>query len=237
MIPAPPGPFNRTVVFLDVSHGGTDSGSRINDSVSEKDVTLQFANKLRSLLTVRGFSAVLSRDSDIASTPNSPDAALTLDARAGIGNRNRPVACLLLHATGSGHGVHLYSSELTPTSGEISGGPWLTAQAPWVTQSLKLEKQLGQAITRANVPLVASRASVRPVDSLTCPALVVELAPSSNESSSITDDAYQQRIATAIATALVFWQNSAQPPPRLVPTPPPASSPASAPATTGSVLP
>src|SRR6202012_487195 len=94
MIPAPPGPFNRTVVFLDASHGGTDSGSRINDSISEKDVTLQFANKLRSLLTARGFNAVLSRDSDTpsASAPNSPDTALTLDGRAGMGNRARPVA-------------------------------------------------------------------------------------------------------------------------------------------------
>lgn len=237
MVPAPPGPFNRTTVFLDVSHGGTDSGSRINDSTSEKDVTLQFANKLRSLLTARGFTTVLSRDSDTATLPNSPDAPLTLDARAGMGNRARAVACLLLHATGSGHGVHLYSSELTPTSGEISGGPWLTAQAPWVTQSVKLERQLGQAITREGVPLVVSRASVRPVDSLTCPALVVELAPSGSESGSISDDAYQQRIANAIATALVFWQNTAQPPSRLVPAPALAPPPTVGPVTKGSLLP
>ncbi len=228
----PPGPFNRSVIVIDPSHGGTDVGSRVTDSVFEKDVDLQFAFKLRSLLTARGFTVVLTRESDTATLPDKPDSPLTLDVRAGLANRQQPLACLLLHATGSGHGAHLYTSELNSVPAEPYAAPWLIAQNGWVSQSLLLQKQIGRALNRASVPLVLSRASVRPVDSLTCPALVIELAPESNsDAASINNDAYQQRVASAVATALLFWQNSAQPPARLAPplykAPAPLAKPAS----------
>jgi N-acetylmuramoyl-L-alanine amidase len=213
---APAIPFNRGVILLDPAHGGVDSGSRISDSILEKDVTLNLAFKLRSLLSARGFSVVMTRDSDAATQPGSPN-PLTLDDRAGIANRSHPVACLLLHATAAGSGVHLYSSELDATPGEPPANPWLTAQAAWVTQSQRLQKQLGLAFTRSSIPLVMSRASVRPVDSLTCPALVIELAPDGTDNSTLNDNGYQQRVAEAIATALVFWKNQAQPPAHLTP--------------------
>jgi N-acetylmuramoyl-L-alanine amidase len=219
--PAPPtgptyGPFNRATIVLDPAHGSNDSGSRLSDSLVEKDVTLAFAFKLRSLLQARGFTVVLTRDSDAATGANNPATQLTLDDRAGIANHARPVACILLHATGAGTGVHLYHSELDPTPSEATNPPWLTAQAPWVNQSNTLSQKLAQSLTRAEVPLVASAASVRPVDSLTCPALVIELAPSDvGDPSSITDSDYQQKIAQALAGALVFWRNQAQPPQRL----------------------
>jgi len=219
----PPTPFNRSVILLDPAHGGLDSGSRISESIVEKDVTLTFAFKLRSLLAARGFSVVMTRDNDAATLPGTPNTPLTLDDRAGIANHAHPVACLLLHATAAGAGVHLYSSELDATPGETFGSPWLTAQAAWVTQSQRLQKNLAQALTRANVPLVLSRASVRPVDSLTCPALVVELAPAGGDNTTLIEGGYQQHVAEVIATALVFWQNQAQPPDRpdsATPTPP-----------------
>jgi N-acetylmuramoyl-L-alanine amidase len=214
-----PGGFNRTLIVLDPSHGAGDSGSRINDSLVEKDITLSLAFRIRSLLTARGFTVIMTRDSDAAAfTPGTP---LSLDDRAGIANHARPVACLLLHATAAGTGVHLYTSELDATPGESVPAPWLTAQAAWVGQSQKLANQIGAALTRAKLPLVESKASIRPVDSLTCPALVVELAPNGSDASSIDDAGYQQRVAEALAAALVFWQSQAQPPARLAPPPPP----------------
>jgi N-acetylmuramoyl-L-alanine amidase len=116
--------------------------------------------------------------------------------------------------------VHLYSSELPPAPGESALAPWLTAQAPWVPQSRSLERRLGDALTRAGVPLVLSSASVRPIDSLTCPALVLEIAPKGDDPDSINDSGYQQRIAQAIASAMVFWRDEAQPPVRIAATPP-----------------
>ncbi len=104
--------------MLDPAHGGTDSGARIGDTTLEKNVTLALAFRLRSLLTARGFTVVLTRDSDTATEPNSPSNPLTLDDRAGIANHARGAACLLLHATGRGTGVHLYTSELEPIPSE-----------------------------------------------------------------------------------------------------------------------
>ena len=214
-----PGPapiqINRMVILLDAAHGGLDSGARISDATVEKDVTLAMAFKLRSLLSARGFAVVMTRDADSPTEPDAAGTPLTLDDRAGIANHARPAACLLLHATGSGNGVHLYHSELDATAGSPPVEPWLTAQAAWVPQSEALEKLLAAALTRAGIALVKSRASVRPVDSLMCPALVVELAPGGNDPDSINEGDYQQRIAQAVAGSLVFWRNQVQAPARL----------------------
>lgn len=175
-------------------------------------MTLSLAFKLRSLLSARGFAVVLTRDADSPTEPNAAGSPLTLDDRAGIANHAHAVACLLLHATGSGNGVHLYHSDLTASPGELPAEPWLTAQAAWVPQSQRLETQLAAALTRAGIALVTSSASVRPVDSLACPALVFELAPQVDDPDSINDADYQQRIAQSIANALVFWRNQVQPP-------------------------
>jgi len=217
------GPFNRTVIVLDPAHGGGDSGSRMNDQLVEKDVTLALAFRLRSLLSARGFTVIMTREDDAASS--APGTPLSFDDRAGIANHARPLACLLLHATASGTGVHVYTSELSPAPGETVPTPWLTAQAPWVTQSQALAKQVGTAFGRAKVPAVVSRASVRPLDSLTCPALVLELAPSTTDAATLSDGSYQQRVAEALADSLVVWKNQAQPPTRILPPPSPPSAP------------
>lgn len=207
--------INRSVIVIDAAHGGVDSGSQISDTTLEKDVTLALAFRLRSMLTARGFTVVMTRDADSPSQPGAAGATLTLDDRAGIANHAHAAACLLLHATGSGNGVHLYSSELDATAGALPVAPWLTAQAAWVPESRKLEKQFAAALTRSGIGLVTSSASVRPMDSLQCPALVVELAPSSDDADSINDTDYQQRVALSLAGSLLFWQNQVQPPIRI----------------------
>ena len=218
--PAQPatGILNKNIVVLDASHGGVDGGSRIGDSLQEKEITLAFAFKLRSLLTARGFTVVMTRDTDAAAPANNPGSPLTLDDRAGIANHARASACLLIHATGSGTGVHLYTSELDATPGEATVLPWLTAQTAWVDQSKKLAEALSAALKRSHFPLVSSSASIRPVDSMTCPALVLELAPQNgDDETTIKDTAYQQQIAEAIAATLVFWKNQVQAPVKLAP--------------------
>jgi N-acetylmuramoyl-L-alanine amidase len=204
--------FNRLMVVLDPAHGGTDGGSHIGESTVEKNVTLALAFKLRSLLMARGFAVTMTRDADVPSQPDASGSTLTLDDRAGIANHAHAVACLLLHATGSGTGVHLYKSELAALPHLPSVIPWATAQAAWISQSSALETQLANALTRASIPTISSSASVRPEDSLNCPALVVELAPTDSDPDSINNADYQQNVAQAIAGSLVFWRNQVQPP-------------------------
>ena len=214
-------------IVIDPGHGGSDSGSRISDNIVEKDVTLALAFRLRSLLTARGFNVVLTREDDKAANSSPPFAPLTLDDRAGIANHERASACIFLHATSSGTGVHLYTSELTPAPGELTAAPWLTLQAPWVTQSQHLASRIADALNRSRIPLVDGYASIRPVDSTACPSLVFELAPRTDDPDSINDESYQQSIAQAAANALILWKDAAQPPPHLAP-PEPEPNPAEA---------
>ncbi len=214
--------LNRNVIVLDPGHGGADLGAHIGDNTLEKNVTLALAFRLRSLLLARGFTVVMTRDSDAATmqtTPNATPTPLTLDDRAGIADHAHAAACLLLHATGRGTGLHLYNSAIEPTAAEPYLVPWLTGQAAWVPASRALEGQVSAALGRSGITMLASTASVRPVDSLTCPALVLELAPENRTPASINDPGYQERVAAALAGALVVWENAVQPPPRL-PAPP-----------------
>ncbi len=109
----------------------------------------------------------------------------------------------------------MYTSELDPAPGEAAQLPWLTAQAAWIPASEQLERSVSSALGRSHIALVSSTASIRPVDSLACPALVVELAPENDDVQSVNDASYQERIAGAVVGALVFWQNQVQSPPKL----------------------
>lgn len=201
------------IVVLDPAHGGADSGSRISDSTLEKNVTLAFAFRLRSLLVARGFAVVITRDADVPSQPGANGSILTLDDRAGIANHAHAVACLLLHATAGGTGVHLYKSDLTPSATRPpSVVPWYTAQAAWISQSAALQRQIARSLSRSSVPTILSSASVRPEDSLDCPALVIELAPADTDPDSINNVDYQQTVAQTIAGSMLFWRDLAQPP-------------------------
>ena len=92
--------------------------------------------RLRSLLAARGIAVVTTRESD---------ADLDADRRAEIANHANAQACLSLHASESGSGVHIFVSSLAPAEGSAFV-PWKTAQAAWVTRSLALAGVLNCAL-------------------------------------------------------------------------------------------
>jgi N-acetylmuramoyl-L-alanine amidase len=73
----------------------------------EKTFTLALSVRLRSLLGARGIQVVTTRESD---------STVDLNRRAEIANQAKAQACLTLHATESGSGVHLFarSPRLSP---------------------------------------------------------------------------------------------------------------------------
>ena len=215
--------LNRNVVVLDPAHGGSDNGAAITPNLPEKQFTLAFAARLRTLLTNAGFTVVATRDADVPAQAPSQPATLTSDQRAGTANHVRALACILIHATTSGSGAHLFTSTL-PTDEPIDPAapiPWNLAQTPYLPLSLRLANQLGLALIHANIPTILSTAAIRPIDNLTCPAIAFELAP--NSGTSLTDATYQQHAAQAITSALIAWRNLQPPPP---PAPKPAPTPA-----------
>jgi N-acetylmuramoyl-L-alanine amidase len=196
----PPAPAARFVVVLDAAHGGDDTGGRLASGQMEKTATLALSVRLRSLLAARGIAVVTTRESDATIDP---------DRRAAIANHARAEACLSLHATESGNGLHLFTSSLAPTSARRFLA-WKTAQSAYVARSIALAGSLNAALRQGGFNVTLSRTALIAVDSMTCPALAVELAPERSADGAVTaepDNAdYQARVAEALAAAILAWR-------------------------------
>jgi N-acetylmuramoyl-L-alanine amidase len=197
-------------VVIDAAHGGANTGARIAADLIEKNITLALSTRLRAALTARGITVIMTRESD-AEIPSSQ--------RAGIANHALASACLILHATATGSGVHLFTSSLAPVVGVGSASastaatglvPWQTAQAAWVTRSLRLSSEINSALGQAGIPTTLGVASVQPLDNLACPAVTIEVAPptmsAASQSLALSDAKYQQRIVDALAAAMMEWR-------------------------------
>ena len=195
---APSTPAQRSVVLLDPAHGGDDPGARLGGQ-AEKAYTLALSIRLRSLLMARGFAVVTTRDSDVI---------VDSDRRAAIANNAKAMACLSLHASEGGNGVHLFVSSLAPIEAKRFL-PWKTAQAAWITRSLSLAGMIDSALSHASVPVTLGRTALPAIDSMTCPAVAVEVAPdrSSSAQAGFDDPDYRTRVAEALAAALVEWRS------------------------------
>jgi len=205
---APPAPSARFVVVLDAAHGGDDFGGRLNGE-AEKNFTLALSVRLRSLLAARGVQVVTTRESDTT---------IDLNRRAELANHANAQACLSLHATESGFGAHLFVSSLAPAQ-PARFAAWKTAQAAWVTRSLALAGTLNSALLHAGMTVSLARTALPAVDSMTCPAVVVEIAPESAQArdsgqqnqGTLDDPGYQARVAEALAAALLEWRTEGRP--------------------------
>lgn len=204
--PAAPGPAAavatappRFAVVLDAAHGGDDPGGQLNGQ-EEKAFTLALSVRLRSLLAARGIQVMTTRESDTN---------LELNHRAEMANHANARACLSLHGSESGSGVHLFVSNITPGQ-PARFAPWKTAQAAWVTRSLALAGTLNSALLHAGMTVTLGRTALPAVDSMTCPAVAVEIAPERDANkkliAELDDPGYQARVAEALAAALLEWR-------------------------------
>ncbi len=191
----------RFVVVIDAAHGGTDTGASISEHLLEKDIVLSLSVRLRSTLASRGIQVVTTRESDTS---------LSTTTRAEMANHAAAAACVILHATATGSGVHLFTSSLSQTA-PSRFLPWQSAQSASVTQSLRLSSEVNAALAHAEIPVMLGRTYIQPLDSLACPAIAIEIAPlaatTSHAGSPLADAEYQRRIIDATAGALQQWRN------------------------------
>lgn len=197
---------SRFVVVLDAAHGGDDTGAHLNDGQMEKSATLALSVRLRSLLGARGIQVVTTREADQSLTP---------EQRATIANHAVAQACLTLHVAESGFGVHLFTSSLNPIV-PTRFMAWKTAQGAYVTRSLALAGVLNSTLSKAGATVTLGRTSLPGIDSMTCPAVAIELAPERDADKKTTAEPdnpdYQARVAAMLATALLEWRTEAHQP-------------------------
>lgn len=190
----------RFLVLLDAAHGGADMGAMLDPATPEKNYTLGLVMQLRAALNAHGIRSTLTRASDVA---------MSNDARATIANRSHASACISLHATSTGNGVHLFTSSLpamTESDPRRAFLPWQTAQAAYETSSLRLESDVDAAMTQQHIPVLVARTSILPLDSMACPAIDVEVAPL-DASTTLSNADYHTRIVNALDAAMIAWRN------------------------------
>ncbi len=206
----------RLTILIDPARGGTEDGARIDEHTTEKQVTLDVAARLRSLLNARDFDVLLTRDADVQ---------VSNEARAAAANQNKPIACILLHATAAGKGLHLFTTSLQQAAPQGYAVPWDEAQALFVQRSQRLANELATAFGRAKIPVSSGQTWIRPLDNMQCPAVAVEIAPS-GDGDTAADRSYQTRIADTIAGAMLFWRGHTDMVQSIVAPPPPEPKPA-----------
>lgn len=198
---APPPAQARFVVVLDAAHGGDDTGAHLDSGQLEKSANLALSVRLRSLLAARGIQVITTRETDVS---------IDLDQRATIANHTKAEVCMSLHASESGAGVHLFASSLSPEPLRRFM-PWKTAQSPWVTRSLALAGAVNSALIHASFTVTLGRIPLSGVESMSCPAMAVEVGPLRDPENKIIAEPdnpdYQAKIASALAAAVLEWRS------------------------------
>src|SRR2546426_9531911 len=103
-------------VVIDAGHGGHDRGGIPGQSVAEKEMTLDVAQRLRNVLAASGYRVVMTRDSDVF---------VPLGTRVAIANSygNAIFVCIHFNATkragANGIETYFYSRDSLPLASAI----------------------------------------------------------------------------------------------------------------------
>jgi N-acetylmuramoyl-L-alanine amidase len=169
-------------VVIDPGHGGKDPGATSATGYYEKDINLQLARKVASILRARGLTVVMTRDNDIF---------LELEERAAVANRYNPELFVSIH-----HDSHPDSAR--------RGYTVYVARSPSI-----FTRQAARTIVSAMSSLGlnsygVSAADYRVLVQTRCPAVLIEAGHLSNRSEAAllgTPD-FQDRLAAAIAAGI-----------------------------------
>ncbi len=189
-------PRSRPFVILDAAHGGSETGEVFSPTLMEKTVNLALARRLQRELEARGIPVVLTRIADNV---------LTWDQRAISANTCHASLYVALHSSGSGHGARVYTSMIAPAqSGQTTRSflPWERAQAPYLEKSAIAGSALAAEFSYEGLPVRNSPAPLRPLNNITIAAVAVEVAPLGASADELGSPEYQQKIATALASAI-----------------------------------
>jgi len=182
------------LVVVDAAHGGEERGGAITEQLAEKQVDLMFARRLSSELQTRGIACRLLRDSD---------AVLTTEQRTALANAAVPSLYVAMHATASGTGVHVVTSNLAPVHASSAFLPWDTAQTAFVGVSRAVADEITTELLKHDIPTFEITASLAPLNAIAAPALAVEVAlPPAGDVAGLSSTSYQQSVSSAIAGAI-----------------------------------
>src|SRR5262245_3721553 len=169
-----------TTVVIDAGHGGYDRGGIPGQRVSEKDMTLDVARRLRSVLAASGYRVVMTRDSDVF---------VPLGTRCAIANAYRNAVFVSVHFNSatrrgaSGIETYFYSRDSLALASAIHH--YVTGGAP--SENRGVRRRGYYVLRRTNIPAVLVECGF-----LTNPT----------EASYAQTASYRQKLAEAIAAGV-----------------------------------
>ena len=215
-------------IVIDPGHGGGDPGVRGAGGTEEKQITLEVARRLRTLIEMRlGIRVLLTRNED---------RALSLDDRAAIANNSKADLFLSLHANAApvarvagAEVFHLRldregeearrAAETEAVSLPVLGGArrtievirWDLAQARHVDTSAALATILEEGL-RAHVAMSVRprrQAQLRILTGVDMPAALIEMAYLTNadQERQARSDAFQGGVAQGIYEAVLRFRS------------------------------
>jgi len=217
-------PSIRTVV-IDPGHGGEDTGVKGSEGTVEKNLTLTFARRAKSVLENRlGIRVLLTRDED---------RSVPLDERTAVANNNKADLFVSLHANASlrptTRGASIYvaafsdadraQAAIAPARVPIFGGGsrdielvlWDLAQIRHVDQSMELahivEREFQNRVVLDSRPV--ERAPFRVLESANMPAVLIEIGYLSNgdQERLLASPDYQARFVDAFSDAVARFRD------------------------------
>jgi len=136
-----------TTVVIDAGHGGHDRGGIPGQTIAEKVMTLDVAQRLRNVLSASGYRVVMTRDSDVF---------VPLPTRVSIANsyRNAIFVCIHFNATqragAGGIETYFYSRGSLPLASAIHN--YVVGGAPSSNRGVR--RRGYYVLRRTNIPAV-----------------------------------------------------------------------------------
>jgi N-acetylmuramoyl-L-alanine amidase len=213
---------------IDPGHGGDEQGTRGAGGMLEKDLVLDVARRLRSLLDARlGIRVLLTRDDD---------RVVPHDERASIANNNKADLFISLHANSSPNrdvkGAEVFYLSLDGLGAEarkmmehpdsrpvpvLGGGSrdidlilWDMAQARHLSESasfaMLVEEELRRRVEMSPNPI--QQAPFRVLVAANMPAVLVEMAflSNSDQEAQLKSDEFKNRVAQSLFDAIVRYR-------------------------------
>ena len=134
-------------VVIDAGHGGYDRGGIPGQRVSEKDMTLDVARRLKSVLQASGYRVVMTRDSDVF---------VPLGTRAAIANQYRNAVFVSVHFNSAtrrgadGIETYFYSRDSLALASAVH--PYVAGGAPSPNRGVRRRGYF--VLRRTNIPAV-----------------------------------------------------------------------------------
>ncbi|MCY0875809.1 MAG: N-acetylmuramoyl-L-alanine amidase [Firmicutes bacterium] len=191
----PIAPKERRVIVVDPGHGGVDGGT-VGSGLLEKNLTLDLSKRVRQLLEKTGYTVMMTRDQDTDVSRLFPSRLSTrhkrdLQNRLDLIRQSRAVGAVSIHINSSTNPADRGPIVFYATHAEASKVLATKVQAALNAVSGSTQRPLG----RKNLFIIRHSP---------CPAILVEVGfiTNNHDVARLQTQAYRDRVATAIATAL-----------------------------------